>query len=534
MTDTADPSGRPPERDYVVVGGGSSGCVVAASLARGGATVTLLEQGERAEANPETLRADGYKEAFINDRLMIQRFSVPQAGCGGRRLFLGSGRGMGGSGGINAMVYTRGAREDFDAWGVGWGWDDVAGAFEEVERVLDVRRRAPTSFTETCIESAEHVGFRRKEDLNDGDLSGVLGYEWMNYRGADRRNSYVAFVRDSQPPTLEVRTGALARRVLLDERRAAAGVEYEADGVVRTVRARREVVVAAGALESPKLLALSGIGPAATLRAAGLDVLVDLPGVGANLHDHPNVTLFFLGRSDVDCEYPQLYGFAPLGARASAPDACFVFYPARSSLKEGMMRMLPAMLLPERGGQAPRLVRSAVGALFGRPLVERFVRRIFGIVVILGKPKSRGAVRPRSPHPRDAALIDPAYFAHPADLEAMVEGVSVARRLAAAPALDRFGARELIPGPMGVGRRGVESFVRSNSMTTYHYAGTCKMGDSGDADAVVDRRLRVRGVERLRVADASIMPVAPVAALNAPSMMIARRAARFCLEDAAR
>lgn len=526
------------EYDYVVVGGGSSGCVAAATLAESGARVLVLEQGDRAEENPETLRADGYKDAFVNDRLMIERFSLPQPGCGSRKIFLGSGRGAGGSGAINAMVYTRGSREDFDAWGEGWRWDDVVSDFEAVEKKLDPRRREPTSFTEACIRAAESTGFRRKADLNDGDLSRVLGYEWMNYRGSERRNSYVAFVKDAPRPNLELRTGARVRRVLFDRGRAAYAVEYDHDGVRRTSKAKVEVVLAAGTLETPRILQLSGVGPGALLAEHGLEVVHDLRGVGSNLHDHPNVTLFFRASREIDCFYPQLYGFLRLREAPGEPDACLVFYPARSSLKEGMMRMLPAMALPEalhheRGpfaGRAPRAMRSAISTLFDRPIVERFVRNVWGIVVILGKPKSRGTLRIRSPHPLDAAAIDPAYFAEPEDFDVMLKGVAAARRIARTDAARELGARELLPGPMGATEGGVASFVRNNSMTTYHYAGTCALGEG--PDSVVDRRLRVHGLDRLRIADASVMPVAPVAALNAPSMMIGRRAARFALEDA--
>jgi choline dehydrogenase len=519
--------------DYVVVGGGSSGCVAAATLAESGASVLLLEQGDRAEDNPETLRADGYKDAFVNDRLMIERFSVPQPGCGGRRIFLGSGRGVGGSGAINAMVYTRGSREDFDAWGQGWRWDDVRSDFEAVERELDVRRREPTAFTDACIRAAEASGFRHKADLNDGDLSRVLGYEWMNFRGEDRRSSYVAFVKDRARSTLELRTGARVRRVVIGADKSARAVEYEHDGVRKTARAKAEVVLAAGTLETPRVLQLSGIGPGALLASKGIHVASDLPGVGENLHDHPNVTLFFRASSDVDCFYPQLYGFTRLRKTPGEPDACLVFYPARSSLREGMMRMIPAMALPEKvhaDGRAPRAIRSAIGSLFDRPLVEGFVRRVWGIVVILGKPKSRGTLRIVTPDPADAPAIDPAYFRAEEDFGVMLSGVRLAREIAKSAPLAEVGATELLPGPMGRTGDGVAAFIRNNSMTTYHYAGTCAMGEG--LDAVVDRRLRVRGVAGLRIADASIMPIAPVSALNAPSMMIGRRAARFALEDA--
>lgn len=522
------------ELDYVVVGGGSAGCIVAAELARDRATrVLLLEGGDAADANPETLLADGYKDAFVNERLMYERFSVPQAACGGRRWFLGSGRGMGGSGAVNAMVYTRGAREDYEEWPVGWRWDDVVPAFEALERVLRVRRREPTRFTESCVAAAEEAGFRRKEDLNDGDLSGVLGYEWMNFDGAERRSSYVSFLRAlGARANLEVWTGTRALRVLFRERRAV-GVEYRRrmrDGSLRVgrVAVRGEVVCTAGALETPRLLMLSGVGPGAWLRAAGIPTVADAPAVGRNLHDHPNVQLFFLGKRRVDCLYPELYGFHRAGAGrhlcAGQSDSCYVFYPGPSSFKEGVVKLLPAMVLPERLYALRPLVaglRGALAAVFGSPLARAVVRQLWGIVVILGKPRSRGTLCVTCPDPEAPAAIDPCYFSHRDDLETVVRGVGLARRMAATASARAMGAFELMPGARVRDDAAVAEFVKDNAMTTYHYAGTCALGDDG----AVDGALRLRGVEGVRVADASVIPTTPVAALNAPSMMIGLRAA---------
>ncbi|MAQ19628.1 MAG: hypothetical protein CMN30_33100 [Sandaracinus sp.] len=517
--------------DAVVIGGGSAGCIVAAQLLAAGHRVLLLEAGPDAEDHPETLVADGYKEAFINDELMHERFSVHRSAWGDRRLFMGSGRGLGGSGSINAMVYTRGAREDFAAWPEGWRWDDVVPAFEAVEAVLRPRSRESTDFTERCIAAAEGAGFRRKRDLNDGDLGGVLGHEAMNYEGDARRSSYVAFLREHRGnPKLDVRTEAFVDRLLVEKGRVV-GVRWLQGGETHEVRAG-ETVLAAGTLATPAILLRSGIGPAEELRALDIPVVLDQPGVGANLHDHPNVQLFFRAKREIDTRYPQLYGFDRVGKGPSLTpgqaDTCYVFYPARSSFREGLMRLLPAIALPEalydrdwvRGG-----MRKVVDGLFGVEATQAFVRRLYGIVVILGKPESRGRLWLRSRDPRQLPAIDPGYFRDPADMQTLLRGIDRAREIAATAPLPGFGNMELIPGPL---QRDVEKWARQNVMTTYHYAGTCRMGT--DTEAVVDTKLRVNGLEGLRVADASVMPVTPVAALNAPSMMIGYRAAQAMTE----
>jgi choline dehydrogenase len=528
------------EFDYVVVGGGSAGCVAAGRLsADPRARVLLLELGDRAEDHPETLRADGYKDAFINDRLMFERFSTPQPGCLRRPLFMGSGRGLGGSGSINAMVWLRGSAADFRAWDTdGWTWADVEPHFRAVEQVLGPHRRPPTEFTEAAIDAAVEAGFRRQADLNDGDFNGALGYEWMNYRDDERRNAYVGFVRPHlDRPNLVVLTGAAVQRVVFDAHRRAVAVEFEHAGQRRRADVRREVLLCAGALESPKLLMLSGVGPKDELVRHGIDPVFELPGVGANFQDHPNVTLFHLARRDVDCNYPQVYGFHRVNPASDLPpdqaDTCFVLYPARSSFREAFMRMLPALTVPPalyHRTRLPRLVRAGVAAAFRPEAVRALVRRIYGIVVILGKPRSRGRVGLASARAADHPRVDPAYFTAPEDMQTMIAGVELARRIADASPLQAYGNRELLPGRWTRSRAATAAFVRGMAMTTYHYAGTCAMGQS--ASSVVDPRLRVRGVTGLRVADASIMPVVPVSALNAPSMMIGHRAAQFAAEDA--
>jgi len=518
--------------DFIVVGGGSAGCVAAGVLADGGASVTLIERGPSADEHPAVLRADGYKDAFVDDGVFLERFSEPQAKAGKQRIFMGTGGVLGGSGAINAMVYTRGAREDFAEWPVGWRWDDLVPHFEALEARLRLNRKAPTKFTEACVSAAEEVGFRRSEDFHDGHLGNAIGYEWMNFEGPDRRNGYVAFVRGRKE--IDVRTHTRVLRVVIENGRAV-GVEVEKQGRRETLRARREVILSAGALESPRILLLSGIGPGAALSSLGISVVADRAQVGENLHDHPNVPTFHHAKLEVDFFAPQLYSFFRTRQESPLPpgqsDSCYVFWPARSAMKEATQRVLPGQVLPPRlyGPAGKKVIRGAIAAAFALPPVQRFVDHLFGVIVILGKPRSRGTLTLRSADPLAPARLDPRYLSHPDDLDTLVQGVSVARRITKARGLADAGARELMPGPFVKSRDAIARYVEKNLITTYHFAGTCRMGT--DEASVVDTSLRVRGIEGLRVADASVMPTTPVSALNAPSMMIGLRAARAALEE---
>ncbi|RMG96895.1 MAG: hypothetical protein D6705_10090, partial [Deltaproteobacteria bacterium] len=271
------------------------------------------------------------------------------------------------------------------------------------------------------------------------------------------------------------------------------------------------------------------------LRFAGVEPRIVSDGIGRNLHDHPNVPLFFLSRHQVDCIYPQIYSFyrtlAQVPLAEGQSDTCYVFWPAPSAMKEAVQRMLPGKVLPPRlyAGPGKEVLRRAVGAVFSTKLAERAVDHLYGIVVILGKPRSRGSVRLAGPSMDLEAIVDPAYLSDPQDLQTMVEGVRFARSLARAGALESWTRAELLPGPLVRDDEAIARFVEKQAITTYHFAGTCRMGES-EAHPTTPK-LRLRGTHNVRIADASAIPETPVSALQAPSMLVGHRAATYVLED---
>jgi choline dehydrogenase len=523
--------------DYIVVGGGSAGCIVAGRLAEQNiGSVLLLEGGDKAEANPETLSADGFKYAFANDRVMLDRISEPQTACADRTLYAGSGKGMGGSGSVNGMVYTRGDKLDFEQWPAGWKWRDIEPAFQQLEQRLRIRHREPSQFTEIALTAAESVGFQRKHGMNDGNLNGFMGYNDMNFEGDKRRNSYVAFVAEPKSKNLTVLTKSLAHKILFNNEQVAIGVEAMLDGKKQTVLANKEIILCAGALETPKLLMLSGVGPKQHLESLGIPVIKDVPAIGSNLHDHPNVTLFFQGRKPVDFGYPQVYGFLRCNPELDLPaqqaDTCFAWLAAPVTMQESMKRMGPATMLRGKKFFNPVLkgfLRLGLKLILLLPPVNKFINNLYGIVIILGKPLSRGTVRLASRNVQDPAIVDLAFYTNNTDMETLLNGVEIAKKIAAHEGLKQWGNKPLAPASRSSKREVLKKWIYNTTMTTFHYCGTCSMGEQ--ADAPVDTKLRLKGFKNIRIADASAIPVIPVSALNAPSMLVGYRAADFIIKD---
>lgn len=535
---------RPVEGDYdfIIVGAGSAGCVLANRLsADPGTRVLLLEAG----GNDNWIWFHipvGYLFAIGNPRSDWCFRTEPEEGLNGRSLAYPRGKVIGGSSSINAMIYMRGQAADYDHWRqlglAGWGFDDVLPYFKKHEhhfmgegphhavggewRVEPPRVR--WDITDAFRAAAADIGIKPIEDFNTGDNEGSC-YFHVNQRRGRRWSAARGFLKPVlDRSNLRLISHCLVEGLVLEGRRAV-GARFRRDGLVQTVRCRGEVILAAGAIGSPQLLLLSGIGPAEELQRHGIAVALDRPGVGKNLQDHLQLRLIYQvsGIKTLNETYHSLIGRIGMG----------LDYALR---RRGPLTMAPSQLGAFTRSDPAREranIQFHVQPLsldkFGDPL-HRFPA--FTASVCNLQPTSRGHVGLRSADPTAAPFIKPNYLSTPEDRLVAAQSIRVARRIAAAPSLARYQPHEILPGPtVGDDEQALAKAAGDIGTTIFHPVGTAKMGRDSDPMAVVDERLRVIGIDSLRVIDASVMPTITSGNTNSPTMMIAEKGAAMTIED---
>jgi choline dehydrogenase len=523
--------------DYIIVGAGSAGCVLANRLgASGKHSVLLLEAGPK--DNHLWIHVPlGYGKLFKDKTVNWMYQTEPEPGLDGRTVFQPRGKVLGGSSSINGLLYVRGQHEDYDRWrqlgNTGWGFDDVLPYFKKAENqqrgadefhgvggplpVSDTRHADPLS--DAFIAAAAESGIPVNPDFNGASQEGAGLFQTTTRHGR-RASAAVAYLRPAlRQGNLRVETAALAQRILFEGRRAV-GVAYRQNGVVHAVRARREVIVSGGAYNSPQLLQLSGVGPADLLRQHGIDVVLDAPGVGHDLQDHMQVRVVMRARNTVTLN-----------------DV------VNSNLRKMMMGLRYAAFrrgpLTIAAGTAgafyktdPRLATPDIQVHFLPFSTDKMGEKLhafsaFSASICQLRPESRGSLRIKSADPAVAPEIRINYLASEVDRTANVEGLKILRRILQAPAISPYVVDEMEPGPKVTTDAELLAYCRQRGSTIYHPTSTCRMGN--DPLAVVDQQLRVRGLDGLRVIDGSIMPDLVSGNTNAPIIMIAEKASDMIL-----
>ncbi len=533
--------------DFIVVGAGSAGCIVASRLSESGRhSVLLIEAGGEDKSFWFKIPV-GYAKSYYNPKVNWMYRTEPESNLGGRRIYAPRGKVQGGSGSINAMVFVRGAAEDFDDWrdagNPGWGFDDVLPFFRKLETHargesrwhggsgpihVTPMRGSTHPVSDAFLDACNELGIPLNEDFNGETLEGAGVYD-VNTRRGQRSHSSAEYLRPAlKRPNLTIEREAHARRLLVEADGRVSGIEVMQHGRVRTFNARREVILAAGAVDTPKLMQLSGFGDGSVLFAHGIETRKHLPAVGKNLQDHLCASFYYRSKQ------PTLNGdFASL---------------------IGQMRFGLTWLL-KRTGPFAMSVNQAGGFFRGsldekRPNIQVYFNPLsyripdsprasltpepypgFLIAFNACRPTGKGTISIASPDASDAPLIQPNYLSTDRDIEEVLQGSRLMRRIADAQALEGWVEEEVSPSKAADTDAKLLDYFRLNSGSIYHLCGTCAMG-TDPHETVVDTRLRVHGVPGLRIVDASIFPNITAGNINAPTMMVAEKGAAMILEDA--
>jgi choline dehydrogenase len=528
--------------DYIIVGAGSAGCVLANRLSADGRySVLLLEAGPR-DTYPWIHIPIGYAKTMFNPRVNWCFYTEPEPGMNGRRIYWPRGKTLGGSSSINGLISVRGQREDYDRWAAagndGWSYADVLPYFKRLEHAIGGNPayhgfggplwRSPIGrkheLIEAVIAAGAELGIPRNDDFDGATQEGV-GYYHLTTRNGWRCSTATAYLAPARNRrNLRIETGLRVTRVTFEGRRAA-GVVYRGHAGDVAVRAEREVILCAGALQTPQLLQLSGVGPRVPLESFGIPVVHELPGVGENLHDHLQARVIF------ECTRPI----------TTNDDLRSWWRMLKLGLDYAFTRGGPLAVGINQGGIFARVDPSAA-----TPDVQFHVATLssdmagspthafpgFTLSVCQLRPESRGSVRIKTADPLEPPAMQPNYLSTARDRQTLVAGIRLARRLAATRALAPYVKREYRPGPAATTDDDLLEFARSTGGTIFHPSGTCKMGNPArDPMAVVDARLRVHGVEGLRVVDCSVMPTLTSGNTNVPVVMIAEKASDMILAD---